>query len=152
MVAVRDEVAVRVGGGTVRVFVGTRVATASVGERVIVVTAGDKGRGEGDKLVGARSGGKAPLFASTYDFGKLMDVAARANDTDFGLGGSVWSSDPERAFRVADRINSGMVWVNKHLDVGPDTPFAGAKVEISGEPKNGVLQVAFVQKLAAGCR
>ena len=32
------------------------------------------------------------------------------------------------------------------------SPFAGAKVEISGAPKNGVLQVEFVQKLAAACR
>ena len=32
------------------------------------------------------------------------------------------------------------------------SPFAGTKVEISGEPKNGVLQVEFVQKLAASCR
>jgi acyl-CoA reductase-like NAD-dependent aldehyde dehydrogenase len=57
----------------------------------------------------------------------IDDVVARANDTEFGLGGSVWSSDRERAFGVAARINSGTVWVNKHLDVGLDTPFAGAK-------------------------
>jgi hypothetical protein len=56
--------------------------SAGVGDRVIVVTAGDKGRAAGDKLVGVRSGGKAPLFAATYDFGKLMDFAARANDAD----------------------------------------------------------------------
>jgi acyl-CoA reductase-like NAD-dependent aldehyde dehydrogenase len=60
-------------------------------------------------------------------YSDIDDVIARANDTDFGLGGSVWSSDRERAFGVAVRINSGTVWVNKHLDVGPDTPFAGAK-------------------------
>jgi acyl-CoA reductase-like NAD-dependent aldehyde dehydrogenase len=54
-------------------------------------------------------------------------VIARANDTEFGLGGSVWSSDRDRAFGVAARINSGTVWVNKHLDIGLDTPFAGAK-------------------------
>jgi acyl-CoA reductase-like NAD-dependent aldehyde dehydrogenase len=54
-------------------------------------------------------------------------VIIRANDTDFGLGGSVWSSNHDRAFGVAARANSGTVWVNKHLDVRPDTPFAGAK-------------------------
>jgi acyl-CoA reductase-like NAD-dependent aldehyde dehydrogenase len=54
-------------------------------------------------------------------------VIARANDTEVGLGGSVWSADLDRAFGVAARINSGTVWVNKHLDVGLDTPFAGAK-------------------------
>jgi acyl-CoA reductase-like NAD-dependent aldehyde dehydrogenase len=51
---------------------------------------------------------------------------ARANDTDFGLR-LVWSSDRDRAFEVAARINAGTVWVNKHLDLGPDTPYAGAK-------------------------
>jgi acyl-CoA reductase-like NAD-dependent aldehyde dehydrogenase len=60
-------------------------------------------------------------------FTDIDDVVARVNGTDFGLGGSVWSSDRERAFRVATQINSGLVWVNKHLDVGLDTPFAGAK-------------------------
>jgi acyl-CoA reductase-like NAD-dependent aldehyde dehydrogenase len=60
-------------------------------------------------------------------FSDVDDVVARANDTEFGLGASVWSSDRDRAFDVAARINAGTVWVNKHLDLGPDTPFAGAK-------------------------
>ena len=60
-------------------------------------------------------------------YSEIDDVVARANDTDFGLGGSVWSSDRDRAFGVATRINAGTVWVNKHLDLGPDTPYAGAK-------------------------
>src|SRR5262249_24621979 len=58
---------------------------------------------------------------------EVDDAIARANDTDFGLGGSVWSSDRDRALGVATRVHAGTVWVNKHLDVGPDTPFAGAK-------------------------
>src|SRR5262245_59578107 len=60
-------------------------------------------------------------------YSDLDDAIARANDTDFGLGGSVWSSDRERAFQVATRMNYGMVWVHKQLDVGPDIPFIGAK-------------------------
>jgi acyl-CoA reductase-like NAD-dependent aldehyde dehydrogenase len=54
-------------------------------------------------------------------------VIARANDTEFGLVGSVRASDRDRAFGVAARINSGTVWVNQHLDLGPDTPFASVK-------------------------
>jgi acyl-CoA reductase-like NAD-dependent aldehyde dehydrogenase len=82
-------------------------------------------------------------------FTEIDDVVARANDTDFGLGGSVWSSDRERAFRVATRINSGMVWVNKHLDVGPDTPFAGAKqsgigVEMGQEGLEAFTQATII--------
>jgi acyl-CoA reductase-like NAD-dependent aldehyde dehydrogenase len=60
-------------------------------------------------------------------FSDIDDAIARANDTDFGLGGSVWSSNRDRALEVAARINSGTVWVNKHLDLQPDTPFGGAK-------------------------
>ena len=60
-------------------------------------------------------------------YSDIDDAIVRANDTDFGLGGSVWSSDRDRAFGVAARINAGTVWVNKHLDLAPDTPYAGAK-------------------------
>jgi acyl-CoA reductase-like NAD-dependent aldehyde dehydrogenase len=60
-------------------------------------------------------------------YSDMDEVVTRANDTEFGLGGSVWSSDRDRAFGVAARINSGTVWVNKHLDLAPDTPYAGAK-------------------------
>ena len=60
-------------------------------------------------------------------YSDIDDVIARANDTDFGLGSSVWSSDVDRAFEVAAKINAGMVWVNKHFDLRLDTPFGGAK-------------------------
>jgi acyl-CoA reductase-like NAD-dependent aldehyde dehydrogenase len=60
-------------------------------------------------------------------YSDIDEVIKRANDTDFGLGGSVWSSDRDRAFEVATRINSGTVWVNKHFDLRPDIPYAGAK-------------------------
>jgi acyl-CoA reductase-like NAD-dependent aldehyde dehydrogenase len=60
-------------------------------------------------------------------YSDVDEVIARANDTQFGPGGSVWSSDRNRAFGVGTRINAGTVWVNKHLDLGPDTPYAGAK-------------------------
>jgi acyl-CoA reductase-like NAD-dependent aldehyde dehydrogenase len=60
-------------------------------------------------------------------YSDIDDVIARANDTAFGLDGSVWSSDPDRAFAVAARLNAGTAWVNKHLDMGPDTPDGGVK-------------------------
>jgi len=57
----------------------------------------------------------------------LDDAIARANSTEYGLGGTVWGTDLKRAYEVADRIASGTVWVNKHLDLPPDIPFGGAK-------------------------
>lgn len=55
------------------------------------------------------------------------DVLRRANASDFGLGGSVWSSDVARARALAARMQSGTVWVNQHLNFGPEVPLAGAK-------------------------
>src|SRR5262245_14385499 len=60
-------------------------------------------------------------------YSDLDDALARANDTEYGLGGSVWSADRHRALRVAARMDAGTVWVNQHLDMRPDIPFAGAK-------------------------
>jgi acyl-CoA reductase-like NAD-dependent aldehyde dehydrogenase len=60
-------------------------------------------------------------------YGTLDDAIARVNASPYGLGGSVWSSDVERARTVAERVESGTVWVNKHLDLTPDVPFAGCR-------------------------
>jgi acyl-CoA reductase-like NAD-dependent aldehyde dehydrogenase len=57
----------------------------------------------------------------------IDDVIARMNDTPYGLGGSVWSPDIDRATAVAARIQSGRVNINKHMDFGLDVPFGGAK-------------------------
>ena len=60
-------------------------------------------------------------------YSSLDDAIVRANGTQYGLGGTVWGSDTKRAFEVAQRIASGTVWVNKHLELPPDIPFGGAK-------------------------
>ena len=60
-------------------------------------------------------------------YSDLDDAIARVNDTEYGLGGSVWSADRERAFEVAARIDAGTVWINKHFDRPPDVPSGGAK-------------------------
>ena len=60
-------------------------------------------------------------------YSNVDDAIARANSTEYGLGGTVWGPDLAQAYEVASRIDSGTVWVNKHLDLPPDIPFAGAK-------------------------
>jgi acyl-CoA reductase-like NAD-dependent aldehyde dehydrogenase len=55
------------------------------------------------------------------------DALARANATTFGLGGSVWSADPDRAADVAERLETGTAWVNTHAALAPHQPFGGAK-------------------------
>lgn len=54
-------------------------------------------------------------------------AVAIANDVRFGLGAGVWTSDIGRAFRMAERIQSGTVWVNTYRAVSYLTPFGGVK-------------------------
>ena len=63
----------------------------------------------------------------------LDDAIARANDSEYGLAGTVWGKDLDRAFCVAAKIETGTVWINKFLDVSPDIPFGGAKQSGIGE-------------------
>ena len=55
------------------------------------------------------------------------DAVALANDSPYGLSGSVWSSDRGRAVAVANRIRTGTVGVNGGLWYSPDVPFGGYK-------------------------
>jgi len=57
-----------------------------------------------------------------------VDEAVRlANDTPFGLGGAVYTQDPQLALEVADRLDTGMVWINEPEGGGADLPFGGTK-------------------------
>jgi acyl-CoA reductase-like NAD-dependent aldehyde dehydrogenase len=55
------------------------------------------------------------------------DAVDRANATHFGLSGSVWSADADRAADIAERLECGTAWVNTHLALAPHQPFGGAK-------------------------
>jgi acyl-CoA reductase-like NAD-dependent aldehyde dehydrogenase len=79
---------------------------------------------DGSRLVDEEQFGPAlPVIA--YD--DLGDAVERANATHFGLSGSVWSSDQERASDVARQLECGTAWVNTHLALAPHQPFGGAK-------------------------
>lgn len=60
-------------------------------------------------------------------FDNVDDVVARANDSEYGLAGAVWSSDIEKAKGIARRLETGTVWINSNLMLRPDVPFAGHK-------------------------
>ena len=60
-------------------------------------------------------------------FDDVDDVVARANATDYGLGGSVWGRDEDKAFEIAQRIASGTVWVNETQHLSPTAAFGGMK-------------------------
>lgn len=58
------------------------------------------------------------------------DAVRQANNSSFGLGATIFSADVEAARSVADRLDSGMVWINHPTGTAPDLPFGG--VERSG--------------------
>jgi succinate-semialdehyde dehydrogenase/glutarate-semialdehyde dehydrogenase len=65
--------------------------------------------------------------ASVYVVDTEDQAVALANATPFGLGSAVFSADLERARRIADRLESGMVFINQTTNSAPDLPFGGVK-------------------------
>ena len=79
---------------------------------------------EGSRIVAEEQFGPAlPVMA----YQSIDDAIERANATNFGLSGSVWSADPDRAAVVANQLDCGTAWINTHLALGPGQPFGGHK-------------------------
>ena len=89
------------------------------------------------------------FFGPVALFFRVPDEAAAialANDSPFGLGGSVFSSDIERAKRVASQIETGMVFINRPASSSPDLPFGGIKNSGYGRELSGAGIQEFVNK------
>jgi phenylacetaldehyde dehydrogenase len=68
------------------------------------------------------------IFGPVLTVLRFTDEAALirdVRDTVYGLSGSVWTRDIQRALRIAGQIDSGQVGVNYHAAVSPETPFGG---------------------------
>ncbi|MBO3664855.1 NAD-dependent succinate-semialdehyde dehydrogenase [Microbacterium stercoris] len=65
--------------------------------------------------------------ATVYRAADEDDAVRIANDTPFGLGSYVYTTDPAQASRVADALDAGMVYVNCVLADSPELPFGGVK-------------------------
>ncbi|WP_433406387.1 aldehyde dehydrogenase family protein [Streptomyces sp. CA-146814] len=70
-------------------------------------------------------------------YGDLDEAVEAANATRYGLGGSVWGTDLDRAEEVAGRLECGTAWINHHAELSLAQPFAGIKesgVGVAGGP------------------
>ena len=89
-------------------------------------------------------------------FSDVDEVIARANASEYGLAGAVWSDDIDQAVEIAGRMETGTVWINDNLQSGPHIPFAGAKQSGFGveNGKDGLreytaLKTVFIPKKQA---
>jgi len=65
--------------------------------------------------------------ASIYVVNNEEEAVALANDTMFGLGGTIWTQDTAKGLALARRIEAGAVYVNKMMASDPNVPFGGIK-------------------------
>ena len=78
---------------------------------------------EGSRLVDEEQFG--PVLP-VMKFSDEKDAVKRANATQWGLGGSVWSSDLDKAYALAEKMEAGTIWINKHSELDPTIPFGGS--------------------------
>ncbi|HWQ39912.1 MAG TPA: aldehyde dehydrogenase family protein [Burkholderiales bacterium] len=64
-------------------------------------------------------------FVTVTTFRDEDEMMAIANGTEYGLGGGLWTSNLQRAHRVAAAMRTGMVWINCYKRVNPGSPFGG---------------------------
>jgi len=79
------------------------------------------------------------------EYDDLADAIARVNGTEYGLAGSVWTSNVQRGLEVAAEIDAGTVWVNKFLEVPFDIPFRGSKQSGLGGENGDEAMAAYTQ-------
>lgn len=92
---------------------------------------------------------KQEFFGPVALFFRVPDEAAAialANDSPFGLGGSVFTQDIERGRRVARQIDTGMVFINSAAVSTPDLPFGGVKNSGYGRELSAAGIQEFVNK------
>jgi len=84
--------------------------------------------------------------AALYRVASERQAVALANDTPFGLGSYVYTTDAAQALRIADAIDAGMVWINLVLGDAVELPFGGVKRSGSGREMGRFALDEFVNK------
>lgn len=83
--------------------------------------------------------------ATVIKFKTEEDVIRMANDSEYGLGGGVWTKDINRALRVAQAIETGRVWVNCYNILPAGAPFGGYKSSGIGRETHQMMLDAYTQ-------
>ncbi|HIZ82626.1 MAG TPA: aldehyde dehydrogenase [Candidatus Mediterraneibacter pullistercoris] len=73
------------------------------------------------------------------------EVIAMANDSEYGLGGAVWTRDINRALRVSMAVETGRMWVNTYNSIPEGAPFGGYKTSGIGRETHKVILEHYTQ-------
>lgn len=73
------------------------------------------------------------------------EVIRMANDSEYGLGGAVWTKDINRALRVARAIETGRMWINNYNNLPAHAPFGGYKKSGIGRETHKVILDHYTQ-------
>lgn len=121
-----------------------------------IVTGGRVHAGSGyfiDPTIVAGLADDAPLVCEEQ-FGPVLpvlvyddidDAITRANATEFGLGASIWTSDPAKGRALAGRIEAGQVWINRHGGNTRNAPFGGAKYSGYGREQGVIGMQSYME-------
>ncbi|MCA0909701.1 aldehyde dehydrogenase family protein [Qipengyuania gaetbuli] len=60
-------------------------------------------------------------------FSSVEEAIERANNSEYGLAGAVWTKDADKGVEIAEQLETGTVWVNEYLHISPLAPFGGHK-------------------------
>lgn len=82
-------------------------------------------------------------------FSHVEDVVKATNQSEYGLGGSIWTRDIEQAQKLALTMETGTVWINSHSDLSPQVAFGGWKLSGLGYSfgLGGLLQYTHKQAI-----
>ncbi len=83
--------------------------------------------------------------ATVIKFKTEEEVIAMANDSDYGLGGAVWSRDINRCLRVSRALETGRVWINCYNRLPAGAPFGGYKTSGIGRETHKMMLGAYTQ-------
>ncbi len=80
-------------------------------------------------------------------FSSEEEVIERANNSEYGLAGAVWTADAEKGVEIAEQLETGTVWVNEFMHLSPFAPFGGHKQSGFGAEygKEGLKEFTYPQ-------
>lgn len=83
-------------------------------------------------------------------FSTEEEVIARANASDYGLAGAVWTGDTDKGMEIAEQLETGTVWINEFLHITPMAPFGGHKQSGFGAEhgKEGLMEFTYPQVIS----